>query len=253
MPEYQFDPSTGTSSEVSRGGEEVKPPAIGIEEINRARVRNTAKGLADRQNHSSAAGDTADVNVEIQLQQTQQKIMRGDFNGPLEQQQLIQQAEGLAAQLVGAAEAPRLLENGDEERAPENFDEEYLNNHPEVQADLQYASEVMSESLVGEFNTMISGSDELTKVGALDTIKHLRQNPQAFSSASDSTGVDEYTEKQIAAQYGEELAHAISVLGNGVASGVITTSQAIRTASSDPDLKNALFALAQQGIIRIAL
>ena len=72
-------------------------------------------------------------------------------------------------------------------------------------------------------------------------------------SREESTGISADTEAMIASQYGEETAHAISVLGNGVAQGVISPSQAIKTASSDPALQRALFSLAQQGVIRIAL
>ena len=253
MAEYQFDPATGSANEVSHGSNESTDTPTSIEEINRHRVKQTAIGLTNRGNNTSTAGDTGNVELEIQLQQSQQKLMRGEFNGPLEEQQLIQQTEFLAAQLVGVEDAPRLLDDGDDTTEPENFDEEYINSNPEVKADLQYASEVMSEELVGSFNNLISDGDELTKVAALDTLKTLRKNPQAFASASESTGIDSYTEQQIAGQYGDDLAHAISVLGNGVAQGVISSTQAIKTASQDPDLMRALYSLSQQGVIKIAL
>ncbi len=97
MAEYQYDPSTGSASEVTRGGQESTDTPTPIEEINRHRVRQTAKALTDRPNHTGHVGDTGDIDTEIQLQQTQQKLSRREFSNVLEEQQLIQRAESLAA------------------------------------------------------------------------------------------------------------------------------------------------------------
>ena len=249
---YTYDPKVGSAVPTSQLQESIEEPTP-VEELNRYRVDKTADGLANRGNHTSSVGDQGNVDLEIQLQQTQQKLSRREFSNVLEEQQLIQQAESLAAQLIGADAVPQFFNLDEPEQHQENFEEEYLNNNPEVEADLKYASEVMSEGLVNEMNTLISEGDELTKVATLDTLKNLRQSPDSFMSASESTGIDAYTEQQIASQYGPDMAHAISVLGNGVARGVITTSQAIQTAGKDPDLQRALFSLASQGVIRIAL
>lgn len=248
---YTYDPKVGSAVPTSQLQDSIEEPTP-VEELNRYRVDKTADGLANRGNHTSSVGDQGNVDLEIQLQQTQQKLSRREFSNVLEEQQLIQQAESLAAQLIGADGVPQFFSD-EPEQPKEDFEEEYLNNNPEVEADLKYASEVMSEGLVNEMNTLISEGDELTKVATLDTLKNLRQNPDSFMSASESPGIDAYTEQQIASQYGPDMAHAISVLGNGVARGVITTSQAIETAGKDPDLQRALFSLAQQGVIRIAL
>ena len=249
---YTYDPKVGSAVPTSQLQESIEEPTP-VEELNRYRVDKTADGLANRGNHTSSVGDQGNVDLEIQLQQTQQKLSRREFSNVLEEQQLIQQAESLAAQLIGADGVPQFFNLDEPEQPKEDFEEEYLNNNPEVEADLKYASEVMSEGLVNQMNTLISEGDELTKVATLDTLKNLRQNPDSFMSASESTGIDAYTEQQIASQYGPDMAHAISVLGNGVARGVITTSQAIETAGKDPDLQRALFSLASQGVIRIAL
>ena len=101
-----------------------------------------------------------------------------------------------------------------------------------------------SEDLAPAFQSMIDSDDEQVRVGALRTIAHLRQSPQSFVSAKESTGVSEDAERMIASSYGETMAHAISVLGNGVASGAITSKQAIQTASKDPKMLNVLYQLA---------
>ena len=159
----------------------------------------------------------------------------------------------MASKLVGGEGGPEVqqtelpLEESIEDSAAE------IAKDPEVQKDLQYASEVMSEELVTELNDVLTGDDELARAATLDVVKNLRQSPQHFVSREESTGISADTEQLIASQYGEETAHAISVLGNGVAQGVISPSQAIKTASSDPALQRALFNLAREGVIRIAL
>ena len=70
-------------------------------------------------------------------------------------------------------------------------------------------------------------------------------------SRDESTGISADTEQMIASQYGEETAHAISVLGNGFAQGGISPTQAIKTASGDPALQRAQFSLAQKGLTLI--
>lgn len=254
MPTYQFDPSIGEAVEVTNGGQqqEINPDSPTQQEVSRYRLDQTAQALADRNSHTATLGNAVgpeSQQLEIQLQQVQQQLYRGSLN-PLEEQQLIRQAEAIASQLAGVT-APYRTEPTTEE--PENFDEAYRNSHPGVTEDLAFAAEIMGEELAGEFNTLISSEDELTKVAALETLHNLRESPQSFVSKEESTGINEFTQSEIASQFGEDMANDIATLGNAVAQGVISPSQAIATAAKDPALQQALFTLAQQGTIRIAL
>jgi hypothetical protein len=241
--EFQYDPAAGEAVEVTRGGQkEINPDAPTQEEVSRYRLDQTAQGLADRGNHTETLGDAVEPEsqqLEVRLQQVQQQLYRGGLN-PLEEQQLIRQAEAIASQLAGGAGPVNNKENTTE---PEDFNQAYRNANPGVDQDLKFAAEVMGEELAGEFNSLISSDDELTKTAALDTLHNLRE----------STGVDDFTHSEIASQYGLEMANDIKTLGDAVANGVISPSQAIATAAKDPALQQALFTLAQQGTIRIAL
>ena len=258
MPTFQFEPAKGEAVEVSNYPSQQDPdgPAATPEEIERFVTKRASQDMAQRARYKDAVeGDVSPANLdaEVELAKVQQKLFRREFANSLEEQQLINQAEALAAKLVGGEGGPGVqqtelpLEETIEESAAE------IAKDPEVQKDLQYASEVMSEELVSEFNEVIGGQDELARAAALDVVKNLRQSPQHFVSREESTGISADTEAMIASKYGEELAHAVSVLGNGVAQGVISPTQAIKTASGDPALQRALFSLAQQGVIRIAL
>lgn len=123
----------------------------------------------------------------------------------------------------------------------EEWVQSYRNSPPGIDAALANAAEVMGDDLGPAFNELLESESEEVRVGALRTVEHLHKNPQSFVAAADSEGVSEDTERMIASQYGEETAHAISVLGNGVASGTITSKQAIATASKNPVLLNVLY------------
>lgn len=254
MPTYQFNPEIGEAVEVSNNGQqqETNPDSPSTEEVSRFRLDQTAQGLANRGSHTDTLGEASDIDsqqLEVQLQQVQQQLYRGNLN-PLEEQQLIRQAEAIASQLAGGT-APKSAEPTSEE--PENFDEAYRNANPGVDEDLKFAAQVMGEGLADEFNSLISSDDELTKVAALDTLHNLRESPESFIAKEQSTGVDDFTHSEIASQYGLEMANDIKTLGDAVANGVISPSQAIATAAQDPSLQAALFSLAANGTIRIAL
>ncbi len=252
--EFQYDPAVGHAVEITRGGQQELQPDEGPTpaELTRHRLSESAQGLANRQHNSQALGDEdgpLELSLAIDLQKLQQQLYRGGLN-PLEEQQLIRQAEAIAGQLaVGGGP----FNNQDIETEPEDFNQAYRNSNPGVDQDLAFAAEIMGEELAGEFNSLISSDDELTKVAALDTLHNLRESPESFIAKEQSTGIDEFTRSSIAEQVGEELANDIQTLGNAVAGGVISPAQAIATAAKDPSLQQALFSLAQQGIIKIAL
>lgn len=256
MPTFQFDPATGQGVQIDGIQEQQAPegPAATPEEIERFVTKRAAQDMANRaryQDITQGEVSAADLDTEVLLAQVQQKLYRNEFANSLEQQALINQAEELAAKLVGGS-APS---NEATDEPVETIDDSAaeIAQNERVQKDLAYAGEVMSEELVTEFNEVIGGDDELSRAAALDTLKHLRQTPQHFVSREDSTGISADTERMIASEYGDEIAHAISILGNAVAQGVISPTQAIKTASSDPSLQRALFNLASKNVIKIAL
>lgn len=254
--EIQYDPSTGSANIVQRGSnnQPVDPELPTLEEINQRQLNTAAKGLGQRaaKAHQASAGDTEKFDAETKLLEVQAAINREE--NALKRESLIAEAEKLAASLVGGTPEP-LKAPGEpsREEAKDQWFQEYRNTNPDIDEALEYAGSVMGEELAPAFNELIESDDEEVRVGALRTVQHLRKDPNSFISAEDSTGISETTEAEIAQEYGTELAHAVSVLGNGVASGAISSQQAIATASKDPRLLNVLYQLASSGRIRIAL
>ena len=251
MPAYMYDPAAGEAVEVTNGGQQpaINPDAPAAEEVAAFRRDQTAQALANRDQHRSTLGDTESsdaLGLEVQLQQVQQQLYRGGLN-PLEEQQLIQQAESIAAQLSGAPKPQT------EETEPENWDQEYRNQNPDVDKDLAFAGEHMGEELATEFNDLIASDNELTRVTALNTLSQLRQSPESFVSREESTGIDESLQAEIATQFGEKMAHDVATLGNAVKNGLCTPSEAIKLASKNPGFQQCLASLVSQKLIRIAL
>lgn len=243
--EYMWDPSQNAAVEVSRGGrEEVNPDAPTPEEIEGAIHNRMARGLTQRANNVSkaSAGDTNMLAAETKLLELQAAISRE--TNPLKIEQMQAKAEALASGLVGGPMEPLKAPIEPKQQSKDDWMADYRNTNPGVEQDLAYAGEVFGSELAPAFQEMIDSDDEQTRVGAIRTIAHLRKSPASFVSAEESTGVSEDMERHIAASYGEATANAIAVLGNNLAQGLITSKQAISTASKDPVLLNALYTLA---------
>ena len=257
--EIQYDPSTGSANIVQRGSNNQPDPELPtLEEVNQRQLNTAAKGLGQRaaRAHQSSAGDTDKLQAESTLLELQRELSRE--SDPLKQRILLAKCESLAGGLVGdPAEPMTVQENIDE--VPTSTDDkdewfaQYKDSNPGIDEALEYAGSVMGEELAPAINNLIESDDEEVRVGALRTVEHLHKNPQNFISAEESDGISEQLEAEIASEYGESLAHAVSVLGNGVASGTISSQEALRTASKDPVLLNTLYQLASSGRIRIAL
>ena len=255
--EYQYDPEQGTALPVNRGGRpDVNPDAITPEELEGAIHDRMARGLSNRaaRTHKSSAGETNMLAAETKLLELQAQLSRE--TNPLKIEQMMAKCEALASGLVGGDVVPMEKESAPTKREEvEAWTEAYRNSNPSIDAALQNASEVMGDELLPEFNELLDSEDEEVRVAALRTVEHLHKSPDSFVAAADSTGVSEDTERHIASQYGEEMAHAISVLGNGVASGAITSKQALQTASKDSRMLSVLIQLASDpsNNFRIAL
>ena len=252
--EYIWDPSTNSASEVTRGQNNVDPELPSLEEINQRQLNTAAKGLGQRaaRAHQSSAGETDNLQAESTLLELQREL--SNETDPLKQQIILSKCEALASGLVGGKPEP-LKAPGEpsQEEAKDEWFEQYKDTNPGIEDALNYASTVMGNDLIEPLNDLISSDDEEVRVGALRTVEHLHKNPQNFISAEESDGISEQLEAEIASEYGESLAHAVSVLGNGVASQTISSQDALRVASKDPNLLNVLYQLASSGRIRIAL
>ena len=256
MPEFQYDPSTGSAHAVSRSGTQAgeQPNTPTIEEVEQRQLSTAVRGLSSRarNDHGGYVGDTTDLVAEQMLVELQAQLSQE--TNPLKIEQMQAECEALAAGLIGATPAP--LEQQDAPTPQEAKDEwfqDYKNHNPEIEDALQYASEVMGNDLAGDINDLIDSDDEEVRVNALRTVEQLHKNPEQFVSRQESAGISGQLVNEIAEEYGAELANQVSVLGNGVARGVISSSEAIATAAKSPQLMQTLMTLAAQGRIQIAL
>ena len=252
---YQWDPSINDAREVGSISQQQQDTtdAPSQEELTRHRVQQTAEGLADRSRHTATPGDTQDLANEASLYQLQKELSVAHETGNhLRAMELEDKVTAMASALVGDVFPATRQE--EEVAYSEDFAEEYKNQNPDLDLDLAYAGEVMGSDLAESINEVITdNSDQLSQVAALEMVKQLRADPSHFISREESTGVSELLEAEIASEFGTDLAHAVSVLGNSVARNVITPQQAIRTAAQDPDLQNCIRSLVASGRLRIAL
>ena len=256
MPEFQYDPSTGSSHQVSRSGTQSgeQPNTPTIEEVEQRQLNTSVKNLSSRARNDNGAfpGETVNLQAEQQLLELQAELSRETNQIKIEQ--LLAQVETLAGQLVGEAPEPIQKENAPTpQEAKDEWFQDYKNHNPEIEDALAYAGEVMGSDLAGDINDLIDSDDEEVRVNALRTVEQLHKNPEQFVARTESSGIGAQLTNEIAEEYGAELADQISVLSNGVARGVISSSQAIATASKSPQLMQTLMTLAAQGRIQIAL
>lgn len=251
MPEYQFDPSTGQSVEVTRslGSQPTEdvPSAQDFADIHSARsFENTARHLTQRQNNTADLGES-DPAGEIQLLEIQNKIANGQFSSPIEEQMLIQQAEALASKLVGgiskeettkaSSNQPDGLTDG------QKYAEERAAIDDELNEALVNASNILETEQIERVNDLLGDSDPEVVSLAADTITQVTPNMVA---ASDAVGgeMDDSTYSFISDIAGEEIANDAAVLTAAVASGQVSRADAIRTAMHSRPLMEALIAAA---------
>ena len=113
MPEFQYDPSTGSSHQVSRSGTQAgeQPNAPTIEEVEQRQLNTSVRNLSSRARNDNGAfpGETVNLQAEQQLLELQAELSRETNQIKIEQ--LLAQVESLAGQLVGEAPEPIQKEN----------------------------------------------------------------------------------------------------------------------------------------------
>ena len=256
MPEFMYDPSAGQAVQVDPRASygDVDPTAPSLEQKEENIHSTMARGLASRarNDHGSTAGEYVNLAAEEQLLDLQAEINRE--TNPIKIEQMQAKAEALAAGLIGAQ--PQPMSQPDAPTAAEDkaaWHENYKNQNPGVEEALAYAGEVMGDDLAGGFNQMIDSDDEEVRVASIKTVQMLHQNPERFTSAQESTGLTMEQCNEFATEYGQETANQLHTIANAVASGAVSSMQALQTVSKRPALLRAITELAASGRINIAL
>ena len=256
MPEYQFDPSAGQVVQIdpraSQG--DVDPTLPTLEEKEGAIHQTMARGLASRarNDHGATAGEYQNLASEEALLELQGQISRE--TNPIKLEQMQAQAEALAAGLVGLASPNEPVQEGPTTaELKAEWHENYRNQNPGVDEALAYAGEVMGENMAEAFNGLIDSDDEEVRVSAIKTVQMLHKNPNQFVDAKESAGLTMEQCNEFASEYGQETATQLHTIANAVASGTVTSSQALQTVAKRPALLRAITELAASGRINIAL
>ena len=255
MPEYQFDPSAGQVVQIdpraSQG--DVDPTLPTLEEKEGAIHQTMARGLASRarNDHGATAGEYQNLASEEALLELQGQISRE--TNPIKLEQMQAQAEALAAGLVGASPNEPVQEGPTTAELKAEWHENYRNQNPGVDEALAYAGEVMGENMAEAFNDLIDSDDEEVRVASIKTVQMLHQNPDQFVDAKESAGLTMEQCNEFASEYGQETATQLHTIANAVASGAVTSSQALQTVAKRPALLRAITELAASGRINIAL
>ena len=104
-----------------------------------------------------------------------------------------------------------------------------------------------------EFNELLDSGDAATTQAAMETLKHLRDDPSRFSAATPGHAINDEAYRYAAETFGEELASEIQTLSAALNEGHVSSAQAIATASRNPKLLAALLSGAQAGMWTISL
>ena len=240
MTAEEFAGQTGGNND--QGTEQI------YEQAQESHLNQTAQHLAAK--HSQKVdNDHVNLDVEVQLQQLQQKLYRGEYNGPLEEQQLINQTEALAAQLTGAS-APTESQEPDVDLKTDLVNE--LVNDPKTQETLQFAADNFDSEVSEAINEGLESASAISTQTAIGALSQIRKNPDVIGHG-DVDAINELALNEIANNHGNEVADAIGILNANLVAGNITKGEAMRTAMKDSRVLNALIDASNQGLIKLAL
>lgn len=256
--EVQYDPSTGESNFVNRGhmmaNNDPTTDGPSPEEIQEHRLQQQAANYSRSrgQTAQATAGDSDNLEKEVELAELQQAIFAETDS--LRRDVLLMKAEAIASALVGAVENVTATPEETVANASEEFEENLKNTNPDVEADLQFASECMDETLLTEYNDEILGSDDLVvKQSGYQLLSDLRQNPQYFGNRNDMEALTPAHTAALEDLVGSSLANDIVTCSEVIRSGKVSSASVIKTVMQNESLSRAFRAAAEAGIIQIAL
>lgn len=214
---------------------------VDIEEIQSHQLDQRASNYAQRQQntYTPQGGD-------FELIELQGKLSRS--TNPLEQIQLEQQIQSLAESLVGHKPAPKAKSSYDAKTEVMNeFGEETYNKT------MQWASDSsMSDATVASINEVLQ-SDSEDAVVAFQGLQDLSGlSDEAFTSVDQVQSMSEDLVNHLSERFGqagEQLATLNAALANGHAS----SSDVLKLALTNPQLRNAAITAAREGLINIVL
>jgi hypothetical protein len=220
--------------------------ALGL--AQREMVAHQQRGVSD-EDLDNGTYNVALAALEQLLQEKQQELY--NTSNPVLAVQLAQECEALAGQIVNGrrAESP----SQDEEDGNTIEDQIRAEHGDRVNEILANAAQVLAPDVIEEYNKeVLADEDPLVKKAGFKTLQALQERPDAFNT--DHSTWSPLTNDQvsrISEEFGHQRASEIQAISYAVATGRTTPAQALKLASKDPGLFNALVQGAARGLYKV--
>ena len=270
MPEFTFDPATGSGVE-TRGGLPVEQQGPSLQEaadaVNARSHSATAQHLAERAQQKAGrdttqVGGSHDLAAEMKLQSIQKELYELN-NGqrpsdPLRMAQLEQQQVQLAELLVGGTGEDVQEQQPAKEWGVDDLKtdlETELSNDPKVQETINWASQEFEPEVVTQFNEFLDDATKPESVqGLVNTLSELKKDPDSYStSTTEIAEVPETTLQWFATEYSSEIADQVNTIATAVRTGTVDRASAMKTVMKSPQLFRAMMDAAHNGEVDFKL
>ena len=122
----------------------------------------------------------------------------------------------------------------------------------DVQAAMVWAGEALSDESIEGFDALVKSKDQQLAYATTTMLDHARQNPSQYLNSFDEeiTPIDDNLATEIAAEFGDEVAKIIHLTSHALASKVASPHEVFKLHQKDENVRRAMLALMQRGVIR---
>ncbi len=244
MPEYTFNPDTGSGEQVVRGGG-AEPSSLQERSDVQQDIsfRNTAEHLSQRQAQREGNDITqvasGSLEIEQRLQETQlelYKLENGSENNPLKALQLQALAQRLAEELVSGSSntpAPQSIEDTKVENREDDLADmrDGMRNDPSIQAALEWGGENLDPTVVKAIQYGLSSDDPQFLEETVTTVQEIyrgREHVQKLDSHEDVGELSEQTLHYFSETFNDETAKNVQLINYGIRSGKLSMAEATK-------------------------
>ena len=262
MPEFQYDPSSGESTEVVRGASQPseEPGTPTIEEVESRQVQQFARGMTQRAAREQALAAPTDEDIDsgnyhtgqpdVELKLQEAISMAAKASDPSQRAMWNSRAEQFAEALVSHQMGKNSL------KVVKDFDREKLSAREQLEdasidvaAALTHASDSdMSDESIAAFNTQLNSKNKIEAKNAASLLDDFRKNPEYFKT-EDYLPIPESVENDIVDEFGQEVAHILSTTSLAIANGIAKPADVFKMYAGHPSVNKAVKTLLKRGTI----
>lgn len=250
MPEYTFNPETGSGEQVVRGGGADSQSIQEIADVRQeAHFQSAAENLSQRQSLRDGTDPTqvagsGNLEVETRLAEAQKELFEIN-NGTRPHDALrILTLEGLqntlAESLVtGSSPSPTSTEPAPQSQEPPAEDRsedlpdmrDGMRNDPGIQAALEWGSENLDETVVKAIQYGLNSDDPEFLEQTVTNVQEIyrgREHVQKLDSHEDVGELSEQTLHYFSETFNDETAKNVQLINYGIRSGKLSMAEATR-------------------------